>query len=155
LKVLLRNSFFCLLAISLFTSWFTSCDKTEESPETRLKGTWELTNFVAVNPGSMQEVDFIAEVKKLFPCIGENRITFSGGAYVTSFPVSCVSEDGQSFQFFPAAQSGTYTILDDGTFSLDDGGFLYKGTYKFDGNKKFTFVIEDASGIITATFDKK
>lgn len=103
----------------------------------------------------MQEVDFITEVKKLFPCIGENRITFSEGAYVTSFSGNCVSEDGQSLQFFPAAQSGTYTILDDGTFSLDDDGFLYEGTYKFDGNNKFIFVIEDASGIVTATFDKK
>ncbi|MFT6205127.1 MAG: hypothetical protein ACJAZY_000704 [Spirosomataceae bacterium] len=151
MKTLLKNSLFCLLAVTLFTS----CDKTEDTPEIRLQGTWELTNFVAVNPGSMQEVDFITEIKKLFPCIGENRITFSEGAYVTSFPSSCVSEDGQSLQFFPAAQSGTYTILDNGTFSLNDDRFLYEGTYKFDGNKKFVFVIEDASGIITATFDKK
>lgn len=122
-----------------------------------MEGTWEMTNFVAADSVSMQEIDFFLEVEELFPCISGNRITFKDGIYLTSFPADCVNEAGQSLQFFPVATSGAYTITEDGRFSLDDGGeTTYEGTYRFDGDEKFIFVAEVGSGgTLTITYAKK
>lgn len=151
MKAPFRGFILCIF----LTLLFSSCEKNEASPDAKLEGTWRITSFVAVNPSTEQEVNFITEIAAFFPCIKESLITFSGGSYFTSIPEDCVSEDGESLQIFPSASSGTYTILEDGTFNLDDNGFLYEGIYRFDGNRQFVFTIGEGAEKLTITFEKE
>lgn len=132
-----------------------SCEKAASSPEDQLTGTWELVKFSGVNQTTGADVDFMPEIARIYPCIRQNRITFKDGTYLTSLPIDCVSDSGASLQFFPVATSGTYTITEDGKFSLTDRGVIYEGTYRFDNNKTFIFLIEEGTEILTATYDKK
>lgn len=132
-----------------------SCEKTASTPEGQLAGTWELVKFSGVNQTTGEDVDFMPEIAKIYPCIRQNRITFNDGTYLTSLPVDCVGEGGTSLQFFPVSASGSYIITEDGKFNLQDGGETYEGSYQFDGKNTFIFVIGEGTETLTATYDKK
>ncbi len=132
-----------------------SCEKTASTPESRIAGTWELVRFAGVNQTTGEDLDFMPEIVRLFPCIRQNRITFQDGTYLTSLPADCVGEGSVSLQFFPVSTFGTYAITEDGKFSLQDGVETYEGTYRFDGNNTFIFVIGEGTQTLTVTYDKK
>lgn len=139
----------------LFTA-LIACEKSDLSPSEKLRGTWTLTSFVATSSSSPEAVDIIAELKKIYPCITDNRITFSDGAYENSIPESCQNESGEPLRILPSAATGTYTFTpEDNGFSLNDDGFVYEGNYRFEGKKEFIFTIEDGDNKLVLTYDKK
>lgn len=144
------------LSLLFVTLVFSGCSKDDPDPSNlaKLQGTWNVESFIVSD--ATDTIDFFAFFAAFEPCIKENRITFSAdGNYTASVPSDCVDEDGETLLLFPASETGTYTLTEEGKLTITDIDGSYQGDYVFETNDKLVLSTVEEGETIEIVFVRK
>ena len=152
MKITLLNKglFYSLLFVFFLLSG-CSKDDVELSNAAKIQGTWNVQSFVIAD--ETETIDFFSFLAAFEPCIKENRISFTAdGNFTASVPSDCVNEDGESLLIFPASETGSYTITEEGKLTITDIDGDYQGDFTFETNDKLILTTVEEDAEITVTF---